>query len=65
MTRLTISYLKIRIFSRDQDETEDQPTGIPKYVEDLRRGLNADIARKDCFETASTYCDASCNGTQL
>jgi hypothetical protein len=46
-------YFKIRIFGRDQDEAEDQPTGILKYVEDLRRGLNADIGRKDFFEIAS------------
>jgi hypothetical protein len=39
---------------------EDQPapltgssTRILKYVEDLRRGLNADIERKDFFEIAS------------
>jgi hypothetical protein len=36
------SCLKIRIFGRDQGEAEDQPAGILKYVEDLRRGLNAD-----------------------
>jgi len=48
------SYLKIRIYERDQDEAEDQPTGILKYVEDLRRGLNADIGRKDFFEMASS-----------
>ena len=55
------SHLKIRIFGRDQDEAEDQPapsaTGssrrIRKYVEDLRRGPNADIGRKDIFEMAS------------
>ena len=47
------SYLKIRIFGRDQDETENQPTGILRYVEDLRRGLNADIGQKDFFEMAS------------
>ena len=41
--------LKIRIFVRDQGEAEDQPAGILKYVEDLRRGLNADIGRKDFF----------------
>jgi len=34
-------------------EAEDQPAGILKYVEDLRRGLNADIGRKDIFEMAS------------
>jgi hypothetical protein len=47
------SYLKVRISVRDQDEAEDQPAGILKYVEDLIRGLNADIGRKDCFELAS------------
>jgi hypothetical protein len=35
-------------------ETEDQPAGILKYVEDLRRGLNADIGRKDFFEMNSS-----------
>jgi len=48
------SYLKIRIFGQDQGETEDQPAGILKYVEDLRRGLNADIGRKDFFEMNSS-----------
>jgi hypothetical protein len=47
------SDLKIRIFGRDQDDAEDQPTDILRYVEDLRRGLNADIGRKDFFEMAS------------
>ncbi len=47
------SHLKIRIFVRDQGEGEDQPAGILKYVEDLRRGLNADIGQKDFFEMAS------------
>jgi hypothetical protein len=28
-------------------------TRILEYVEDLRRGLNADIGRKDFFEMAS------------
>ena len=49
------SHLKIRIFVRDQGEAEDQPAGILKYVEDLRRKLNADIGRKDFVEMASTY----------
>jgi hypothetical protein len=48
----TRSYLKIRIFGRDQGEAETQPAGILWYVEDLRRGLNADIGRKDFFEMA-------------
>jgi hypothetical protein len=48
------SYFKIRIFVRDQGEAEAQPTGILTYVEDLRRGLNADIGLKDFFEIASS-----------
>jgi hypothetical protein len=44
------SYLKIRIFGRDQGEAENQSAGILKYVEDLIRGLNTDIGRKDFFE---------------
>ena len=36
------SYLKIRIFGRDQGAAENQPADILKYVEDLIRGLNAD-----------------------
>ena len=48
------SYLKIRIFVRDQGEAENQPAGILKYVEDLRRGFNADIERKNFFEMASS-----------
>jgi hypothetical protein len=47
------SHLKIRIFIRDQGEGEDQPAGILQYVEDLRRGINADIGQKDFFEMAS------------
>jgi hypothetical protein len=47
------SHLKIRIFGWDQGEAENQPAGILKYVEDLIRGLNADIGRKDFFEMAS------------
>jgi hypothetical protein len=47
------SNLKIRIFGRNQGVAEDQPAGMLKYVKDLRRGLNADIGRKDFFEIAS------------
>jgi hypothetical protein len=39
---LNRSCLKIRIFVRDQDEAEDQTADILKYVEDLRRRLNAE-----------------------
>jgi hypothetical protein len=41
------------ICGRDQGEAENQPAGILKYVEDLIRGFNADIGRKDFFEMAS------------
>jgi hypothetical protein len=34
-------------------EAEFQPGGILKYVEDLKRRLNAEIGPKDNFETAS------------
>ena len=47
------SYLKIRIFGRNQGATENQPAGIHKYVEDLRRGRNAEFGRKDFFEMGS------------
>ena len=58
----TRSYLKIRIFGRDQGEAETQSgpfvngifdTHTQKYVEDLRQGLNAEIGRKNFFEMAS------------
>jgi hypothetical protein len=57
----------IRIFGRDQGGAQYQPSGILKYVENLSRGLNADIGRKDFFEMASimipgggpsVYCNA-------
>ena len=44
------SHLKIRIFGRDQGETEDQTAGIRKYVADLNREINADIEQKGFFE---------------
>ncbi len=43
----------MRIFVRDQGEAEVQPADILKYVEDLRRGLNANIGQKDFFEMPS------------
>jgi hypothetical protein len=42
-----------RLKAGQEREAENQPAGILKYVEDLRRGLNADIGRKDFFEMAS------------
>ena len=48
----TRSYLKIRIFGRDQGGAEYQPAGILKDVEDLKRSLNADIGRKGFLEMA-------------
>jgi hypothetical protein len=59
------SCLKIRIFVRDQGETETQPAGILKYVEDLRRRLNADIGRKDFFEMASNNVSGYLQGNGL
>ena len=52
---MTRSHLKIRVFVRDQGVAEYQSAGILKYVEDLRRGHNADIGRKNFFEIASIY----------
>ena len=49
------SHLKKRILAQYQDETEFQPAGILKYVEDLKRGLNAEIGPKNFFEMASKY----------
>jgi hypothetical protein len=40
----------MRIFVRDQGKAEMQAAGIPMYAEDMRRGFNADIGRKDFFE---------------
>jgi hypothetical protein len=48
----TRSYLKIRIFGRNQGATEDQPADIHQYFEDLSRGRNAEFGRKDFFEMA-------------
>jgi hypothetical protein len=62
MSKLGFSFEISRQRSAGQErEAEDQPprlltgssTRILKYVEDLRRGLNADIGRKDFFEMAS------------
>jgi hypothetical protein len=50
---MSISYLKIRIFVRDQGKTETQPAGILQYVEDLRRRFNTDIGKKDFSEMVS------------
>jgi hypothetical protein len=43
--------LKHRIFVSDQGETKHQSAGILVYVEDLMCGLNADMERKDMFQT--------------
>ena len=53
MSDMTRSYLKIKIFGRNQGASENQPAGILKYVEDLKRGCNAEFGRKDFFEIAS------------
>ena len=46
-------YLKKRILVQYQGEAEFQPAGILWYVEDLKRGLNAESEPKDFFEMAS------------
>jgi len=53
ISKLGFSFEISRLKAGQERETEDQPAGILKYVEDLRRGLNADIERKDFFEMAS------------
>ena len=56
------NHLKIKLFSRDQGEAENQSAGILKYVEDLKRGPNTEIGEKDFFEMASIcYSNASIN----
>jgi len=47
------TYLKIKILVQDQGGVEFLPTGNLKYVEDLKRGPNAEIGPKDYFETGS------------
>jgi hypothetical protein len=47
------SHLKKRILVQDQGGVKFQPTGILKYVEDLKRRPNAEIGPKDFFEIAS------------
>ena len=47
------SHLKKKVLVQDQGEAEFQPTGILKYVEDLKRGSNAEVGPKDFFEIAS------------
>jgi hypothetical protein len=53
ISRLGFSFEISRRRAGQEREAEDQPTGILKYVEDLRRRLNADIGQKDFFEMAS------------
>jgi hypothetical protein len=40
--KLIRSHLKIKILVQDQDGAEFKPAGILKYVEDLKRGSNAE-----------------------
>jgi len=47
------SYLKIRILAQGQGGSENQPAGILKYVEVLKRGTNAEIGLKNIFEMIS------------
>ena len=52
-TKVARSYLKIRILAQGQGGSEIQPVGILKYVEDLKRGANAEIGLKNFFEMPS------------
>jgi hypothetical protein len=54
------SHLKKRILVQDQGGAEFQPAGILKYVEDLKRGPNAEVGTKDFFEIASNKFQCSC-----
>ena len=47
------NYLKIRVLVQGQGGSEFQPGGILKYVEDLKRGTNAEIGLKTIFEIVS------------
>jgi hypothetical protein len=47
------SHLKNRILAQGQGGAEFQPAGILKYVEELKRGPNTEIGKKDFFEIAS------------
>jgi rSAM/selenodomain-associated transferase 2/rSAM/selenodomain-associated transferase 1 len=47
------SHLKNRVLAQGQGRTEFQPAGILKYVEELKRGPNTEIGKKDFFEIAS------------
>ena len=53
MVAISRRHRKIRIFVRDQGEAEAHTADILRYGEDLRRGLNANIGRKDFFEMTS------------
>jgi hypothetical protein len=55
--KVTRSYLKKRILVQYQGRTELQAAGIHGYVEDLKRGPNAEIGPKDFFEMASNMLD--------
>ena len=50
-----ITYLKIKILVQNQGGAKFQPAGILKYVEDLKRGSNAEVGPKDYFEIAYSY----------
>ena len=53
LQRIIRSHLKKEILVQGQGGTKLQPAGILKYVEDLKRGPNAEIGPKDFFEIAS------------
>jgi len=54
------TYLKKKIFVPDQGEAKHQPAGILVYFEELMRVFNADMVRKDFFETGSNQCSPNC-----
>jgi hypothetical protein len=58
------SHLKKMILVQDKGGAELQPAGILKYVEDLKRGPNAEIGPKDFFETASNEFPGPVSGGQ-
>ena len=50
--------LKHRMFALDQGEHKHHTADILKYVEDLMRGLNADMERKGIFQAGFRRSDS-------
>ena len=49
----TANHLKIRTLVQGQGGFEFRPAGMLEYIEDLKRGPNAEIGPEDLFEIAS------------